>query len=196
MGEKASCTLHRPTQRERLGQFAASHFVISALGAVFAISVGLVFFLVAAKSEQLMMVVLVLCSVIAMSTYVGAGFRSAKIYGWDRLNKFSDGFLAFLFPALIAWAWGTLILYCASRPGLDAYEIVSMLLLANIFVALPSLIMVITCLVLGLLDGGLPNMIICMLLAGGLPPLLYLLGSIWGSRKGKRYVETSNEEEE
>lgn len=188
--------LHDPTQRERLKQFAVSHFVISVLGALLAMSVGFVILTLVSQSEIAMYIVLIVCSAAGMAAYGVAGFYSAETYGWSRPKKFKDGFPAFLFPALIAWAWGSLMLYCASGPGLDGYELVSTLILTNLFLALPSLVMVVTSLVLGLLDGGLPNMIICMLVVGGLPPLLFLLGSTWGGRKNEQRVMQFTEEKE
>jgi len=188
--------LHRPTQAERLGRFAVSHFVISVLGALLAMSVGYVLLVLTSQSEAAMYIVLVVCSAAGMAAYAAAGFYSAKTYGWNRPKNFMDGFLAFLFPALIAWAWGSMMLYCASQPGLNAYELVSALILANVFLALPSLIMVVTSLVLGLLDGGMLNMILCMLLVGGLPPLMFLLGSIWGGRKHEQRMVKPKEGKE
>ena len=88
------------------------------------------------------------------------------------------------------------MLCCASRTGLDAYELVSILILANLFLAFPSLVMVVTSLVLGFLDGGLLNMIICMLFVGGLSPLMFLLGSIWGGKKNERRAMQSIAEKE
>ena len=188
--------LHDPTQRERLKQFAVSHFAISVLGALLAMSVGYVLLILTSQSEAAMYIVLIVCSVAGMAAYAVAGFYSAKTYRWHRPKNFIDGFLAFLFPALIAWAWGSLMLYCASQPGLDAYELVSALILANVFLALPSLVMVVTSLVLGFLDGGLLNMIVCMLVVGGLPPLMFLLGSIWGGRRNEQRAMRSTEEKE
>ena len=188
--------LHDPTQRERLKQFAVSHFAISVLGALLAMSVGYVLLILTSQSEAAMYIVLIVCSVAGMAAYAVAGFYSAKTYGWHGPKNFIDGFLAFLFPALIAWAWGSLMLYCASQPGLDAYELVSALILANVFLALPSLVMVVTSLVLGFLDGGLLNMIVCMLVVGSLPPLMFLLGSIWGGRRNEQRAMRSTEEKE
>lgn len=187
---------HRPSQRERFKWFAISHFVISVLGALLAMSVGYVLLILASQNEVAMYIVLIVGSVVGMAAYAVAGFYSAETYGWNRPKTFINGFLAFLFPALIAWAWGSLMLYCASSPGLDAYELVSALILANVFLALPSLVMVITSLVLGFLDGGLLNMIACMLLVGGLPPLMFLLGSMWGSKREERRVMNSKQKQE
>lgn len=196
MEEKNRLTLHSPTQAERLGRFAVSHFVISVLGALLAMSVGYVLLILTSQSEVAMYIVLIVCSTGGMAAYAVAGFYSAETYRWSRPKKFKNGFLAFLFPALIAWAWGSLMLYCTSLSGVGGYRLVSGLLTVNVFVALPSLVMVVTSLVLGLLDGGLLNMIICMLLAGGLPPLMFLLGSIWGNRQiGCRAVQPNEETE-
>lgn len=196
MGEQKELNLYSPTQAERLGRFAVSHFVISVLGALLAMAVGFLLLILASQSDVIMYVILIVCSFAGLAAYGVAGVQSAKTYQWGKPQNFMDGFLAFLFPALIAWAWGSLMLYCASQPGLDAYELVSALILANLFLALPSLLMVLTSLVLGLLDGGLLNMILCMLLAGSLPPLLFLLGSIWGSKKAERRAIDSDKKQE
>ena len=87
------------------------------------------------------------------------------------------------------------MLYCASLSGKEAWSLLSTLLTVNFFAALPSLVMVAASLLLGLLDGGMLNMIVCMLLVGGLPPLLFLLGSIWGSPKAARVKNPDNEQE-
>lgn len=187
--------LHDPTQRERLKRFAISHFVISVLGAFLAMSVGYVLLILVSQSEIAMYIVLSVCSMAGMVAYAVAGFYSAETYGWNKSKKWKDRFLAFLFPALIAWGWGSLMLYF-TLSGVESYRLVSGLLTVNIFGACPSLVIVVTSLVLGLLDGGLPNMITCMLLVGGLPPLLFLLGSIWGGRKKEQRAMQSTERKE
>ena len=188
--------LHYPTQRKRLKQFAVSHFVISVLGSLLAMAVGFLLLVLASQSERAMYIVLIVCSVAGMVAYAAAGFYSAETYCWNGPKSGKDRFLAFLFPSLIAWGWGSVMLYCASCTGLDAYELVSILILANLFLAFPSLVMVVTSLVLGFLDGGLLRMIICMLFVGGLPPLLFLLGSIWGGKKNERRAMQSIAEKE
>lgn len=184
MEEKNRLTLYSPTQAKRLGRFAVSHFSIAIVGAMLAIPVALI--LSGVNNEVLGYSVLLLGNVVAMSAYVFAGRLLAKSYCWGSLKNFSTGLLAFLFPALIAWAWGSLMLCVAQLPGRVAWDLVGLLLPVSFLCAFPSFLLVLSTLVLGILDGGLPNMIICMLLAGGLPPLLFLLGSIWGGRKNEQ----------
>ena len=195
LGEKEERTLYNPTQGERLGQFASSHFTISFLGVAIAGSVGFVLVMVLSAYEALLAVV-ILATILAMMAYVFAGARSAKICGWKRPKNAGAGVLAFLFPALIAWAWGSWVLCCISLPSRDWAEVGFLLAVVSFVVALPSSLVVYLSLGLGFLDGGLLNMIFCMLLAGGLPPLLFLLGNIWGGRKAERCTVQPSEEKE
>ena len=188
-------SLHRPTQPERLGRFAVSHFAISVLGAFLAIAVGFLLLVLAVQSVAVMQVILIVCSLAGLAAYAAAGAVTARTYQWGKPKSVLEGFFAFLFPSLIAWAWGSLMLYCASLSGKEAWSLLSTLLTVNFFAALPSLVMVAASLLLGLLDGGLLNIIVCMLLVGGLPPLLFLLGSIWGSQKAARVKNPDNEQE-
>lgn len=188
MEEKEKRTLHRPTQRERLGQFASGHFTISFAGVAIAGSVGFVL-MMALNAYEARLTVVILAAILAMSVYAFAGARAAKICGWKRPKNIGAGTLAFLLPAWIAWAWGSLVLYCISVPGRDWAEMGFLLAAVSFVAALPSSLVVCFSLGLGFLDGGLLNMILCMLLAGGVPPLLFLLGSIWGSRKLEHYAE-------
>ena len=66
--------LHYPTRRERLKQFAVSHFVISVLGSLLAMAVGFLLLVLASQSELAMYIVLIVCSVAGMVAYAAAGF--------------------------------------------------------------------------------------------------------------------------
>lgn len=194
MNEKKTRILYAPAHGKRLGRFAASHFVISGVGAILAIPT--FFLLGTVNREVLSWIVLVLGELIALLAYVFFGGQAAKESGWTGPKNVWDGFLAFLFPALIAWAWGSLMLCFLALPGRFGWEIIGLFLPINFLGAFPSFLIVFSTLVLGFLDGGLPNMILCMLLAGGLPPLLFLLGSIWGSRKVEQRAMRAEKEQE
>lgn len=194
MEGKNGLNLCSPTQAERLGRFAASHFSIAMIGAMFAIPVALV--LTEVNNEVLGYSVLLLGNVVAMFAYVFTGRLLAKSYCWASMKNFGTGLLAFLFPALIAWAWGGLMLCVAHLPGRIAWDFVGLLLPVSFLCAFPSFLFVFSSLVLGFLDGGLLNMILCMLLAGGLPPLLFLLGSVWGSKKAEQRAMNLDKEQE
>ena len=184
--------LYQPSQGERLGQFAAAHFVISLAGAVCAMSIGLVLVEVIGDFEVLLTLIAV-AALLLMLAYGFAGVRAARVCGWEKPKNVKSAVLAFLLPALIAWGWGSLVLVCGSLMGRGWTSVASILLILSFFGAFPSSVSVFALLGFGVLDNGTVSMILHMLLVGGLPPLLFLLGSIWGSKKT---VTCSDEEKE
>lgn len=170
------------TWQDRLSGFTVGHFLISIFGWVAGmIAVGLSQLFRIDFAFQVGAVVLPLL-------YVVAGFWSARENNWSMPANFKDGFLAFLRPAGIAWAWGGLLLLCAMIPYAGG-AIAMLMVYASIVLASPSTVLVILCAMLGILNGGVPGYLISLLLAGGIPPLFHLLGSLWGSRKKRKKEE-------
>lgn len=192
MEDKKFCC---PTQTERLGQFAAAHFVISLAGALAAMAIGLILVEVIGDFDVLLTLIAV-AAVILILAYGAAGARAARVCGWEKPKGVASAVLAFLFPALIAWGWGSLVLCCSYFSGRGWAGAATALLMVSFFAAFPSFLAVLASHLLGFLDGGLLSMVLCMLLVGGLPPLLFLLGSILGGRKAACPAEQVREEKE
>ena len=168
---------NKTTWQERLSGFTVSHFLISLFGFVAG-------FICLGLSEIFpLYVAFFLGAVILLLLYVAAGVYMARQHKWsvpERRERFFD----FLRPALIAWAWGGLVLitaYLRQTSGLAM-----LLLMLSAAVASPSLLIVILSAMSGLFDHGLPGFLIGLFLAGGIPPLLFILGSLWGSRKHQK----------
>ena len=175
--------LHQPTQLDRLGQFAVSHFVLSFVSVAVVAPIGLLLVHFVSAFEVLLAIEAAVVFVL-MLAYGFAGIRAARVCSWEKPNNTKAGFLAFLFPTLIAWGWGSLVLCCCFLSG--AWSGLGLLLAAgSLIAAFPSSLAVLFSLGVGFLDGGVLNMIVCILLVGGLPPLLFLLGSLWGSRRNE-----------
>lgn len=178
-----------------MGQFAAAHFVISLAGVLIAMPVGLILAEVIGDFEVLLSLIAAAAAVL-MLIYGAAGVRAAGECGWEKPNRAGTAVRAFLFPALIAWGWGSLVLCCASLAGRGWASVASILLMLSFFAAFPSSLAVFALFGFGVLDGGLISMVLCMLLVGGLPPLLFLMGSILGSRRAERRAARLNKETE
>lgn len=190
-------TLHRPGQWERLGAFAGSHFLFSIFGAVVLVVGGLIGLKLESQyGYEVFFALLIFANALYLTVYVLLGRQAAVERRWPAPAGVREGILAFLFPALIAWTWGGLVLAAAEQAGLDSYYLATGMLWISLTLASPSFLMVFTAFAFGWMDGGLLNMILCVLAVGGLPALLFLLGSIWGSRKAERGAALSEEERE
>lgn len=185
-------SLCRTTQLKRFKGFAVSHFLISVISMVLSICgvlVGLVL-----KENRIVPVVAVvtLWDIILLASYAIAGAWRAREEGWNR-PKLREGLLAFFAPALIAWAWGGCVLLLALLPGPSWPDIMAAMLWVSAFLACPSFCMVLAALLLGALGSmGIVNLLFWLLLAGGVPPLLFLLGSLWGSRGRRKQADLTN----
>lgn len=189
--------LHRPGQWERLGAFAGSHFLFSIFGAVVLVVGGLIGLKLESQyGYEVFFALLIFANVLYLTVYVLLGRRAAVEQRWFAPASVREGILAFLFPALIAWAWGGLVLAAAEQAGLDSYYLATGMLWISLTLASPSFLMVFTATAFGWMDGGLLNMILCVLVVGGLPVLLFLLGSIWGSRKAEHGAVQQEKEKE
>ena len=181
MGENRVESAQKTTWQERLSWFAASHIMISLFGFVAGpICLGL--------GEVLpLYVAFYIGTVVLLFLYVVAGFHAAREHGWNAPVGAKDGFLAFLRPALIAWAWGGILLttaYFRQTSGLA-----SLMLIISAIGASPSFLIVILSAMSGLFDNGPLGVLIGLFLAGGIPPLLFLLGSLWGSRRYRKQTK-------
>lgn len=197
MEERNGLNLCSPTQAERLGTFASRHFLFSIMGSVVLVVGGLIGLeLESQYGYEVFFALLIFANLLYLAIYILLGRWAAKEKGWVTPASFWEGGLAFLFPALIAWAWGGLVLGAATIPGSEGYELATAVIWISFIFASPSFLMVFTAFACGWMDGGLINMILCVLVVGGLPPLLFLLGSIWGGRKAERRAICAEEEQE
>lgn len=168
----------------RLAAFAKSHFAISGVGfavalVMFAVSTVLPYFWVYAVAESALLIV-----------YAIAGFWHTRKNQW-KFTCSREGLWAFLDPALIAWGWAALVLLSLF---LNVWPLLSFVFIASAFLASPSFLMVLLALTGSLLVGKW-GFVLWALLAGGVPPLLFFLGSLWGSRKQKEEAEEGKESE-
>lgn len=162
----------------RLAGFAISHFAISGIG--FAASL-FVFALSTQSAEGFLYrhsVWLILGDALLLLLYAGAGYWCAREKRWGVFGSRKEGLWAFLDPVLIAWGWGALVVLSLV---LDAWILMLLLFCASIFLASPSALMVL--LLLRISFFGWPGLILGAFLAGGLPPLLFFLGSLLGGKK-------------
>lgn len=172
------------TRREmRLVAFAKTHFIISGIGfalglVLFALSTLLPYFWVYALAE-----------IVLLAFYAAAGFWHARKKQW-KFSCVQEALWAFLDPALIAWGWAALVLLSLF---LNVWPLLTFVFVASAFLASPSFLMVCLALTSNLLVSGV-GFVIWGILAGGVPPLLFFLGSLWGSRK--QGVETDRDESE
>ena len=185
--------LRAPSQGERFKWFAISHFTISIFGVI-----GM---FLSALTGGAMVAVLFLWEAVLLALYAFAGRWIARKRNWCRPTGFKEGFRAFFSPALVAWIWGGvfLLLFCIPRfrwGGMgDARDIIVVVLMYSLlFLAFPS-----SCgfFILALFAGGLDADISAewgyMIIVGGIPPLLFVLGSLWG---GKKQFKTEEEKQE
>ena len=174
------------TRREmRLAAFAKSHFIISGVG--FAAAVVL-FALTTVLPSFLDFWIPVAAEIVLLVFYAIAGFWHARKNRW-KFSCFREGLWAFLDPALIAWGWAALVLLSLF---LNVWPLLSFVFIASAFLASPSFLMVLLALTGSLLVGEW-GFVLWAVLAGGIPPLLFFLGSLWGSRKGLKTEEETQE---
>lgn len=163
------------TWQERLSGFAMSHFLIS----IFGFLVGMI--CLALNNAEFLEIAFCAGAGILLLLYVAAGVWMAREHDWSALDGAKDGFLSFLRPALIAWVWGGLLLLSAALRWLSGLSFVMIML--SVALASPSVLVVLVSAMVGIFDLDVPGYLLGLLLAGGLPPALFLLGSIWGSRR-------------
>lgn len=186
MEHNKAMQLRSPSQGERFKWFAISHFSIS--------SIGVIGMFASTLLDGAMLAALFLWEGVLLALYVFAGAWIARKRVWCKPQRARDGVQAFLFPTLAAWIWGGLFLVFLCTPGLmtdmgDAGVIIAFILMYSLlFLAFPSsggFIMLI--LFVGGLDANFTAerllFFVYLLIVGAVPPLLFLLGSVFGARK-------------
>lgn len=164
----------KTTWQERLSGFALSHFLIS----VFGFLAGIV--CLALDNVRLLEFAFCAGTGILLLLYMAAGFYVARDREWSTPAGGKDGFFAILRPTLIAWMWGGLLLVSSSLRWLDGLSAV--MIMASVALASPSVLVVLVSAMIGLFDLGVLGYLIGLFLAGGLPPLLFFLGSLLGAK--------------
>lgn len=167
----------KTTQRERFEGFALSHVLISVIGFGIGLPVGLG---LANLSEfEWFIAVAIAGDAVLLLVYAFAGAWMARKKQWSFPQRFREGVRAFLAPALIAWGWAALVIF-------SVFAAVWPLLMVEFFgsmvFAFPSFLMVYLALVLNWLVSEV-DFCLWAVLAGGIPPLLFFLGSLLGSRR-------------
>lgn len=177
MKDKA-VSAERTMREARLAGFAISHFSISGIG----FTASLFVFALSTQSTEGFLwrysAWLILGNVFLLLLYAGAGYWCAREKKWGAFGSRKECLWAFLDPALIAWGWGALVVLSLA---LNAWPLLLILFCASLFLASPSAIMVLLAMVYWPL--GLPGLCLWAILAGGLPPLLFFLGSLLGGKK-------------
>lgn len=178
---------------ERFGWFAASHVLISILT--------LMLFIVLLGTSSIIndavVFLLILLELLALAGYWGMGAYLARHRQWTDFSGPKEFWSAMLRPAVIAWLWGGVLLSIFFLFGFSLWESAMAELWSNLSAAMvwisvvlcaPSSLMVLLWFALGISQTWPSwSLAVMLLLAGGLPPLLFTLGSAWGSRsKDKR----------
>ena len=178
---------------ERFGWFAASHVLISILT--------LMLFIVLLGTSSIIndavVFLLILLELLALAGYWGMGAYLARHRQWTDFSGPKEFWGAMLRPAVIAWIWGGVVLSIFFLFGFSLWESAMAELWSNLSAAMvwisvvlcaPSCLMVLLWFALGISQTWPSwSLAVMLLLAGGLPPLLFTLGSAWGSgSKDKR----------
>ena len=178
---------------ERFGWFAASHVLISILT--------LMLFIVLLGTSSIIndavVFLLILLELLALAGYWGMGAYLARHRQWTDFSGPKEFWGAMLRPAVIAWIWGGVVLSIFFLFGFSLWESAMAELWSNLSAAMvwisvvlcaPSSLMVLLWFALGISQTWPSwSLAVMLLLAGGLPPLLFTLGSAWGSgSKDKR----------
>ena len=178
---------------ERFGWFAASHVLISILTLMlFIVLMG-----ISSIINDAMVFLLILLELLALAGYWGMGAYLARHRQWTDFSGPKEFWSAMLRPAVIAWLWGGVLLSIFFLFGFSLWESAMAELWSNLSAAMvwisvvlcaPSSLMVLLWFALGISQTWPSwSLAVMLLLAGGLPPLLFTLGSAWGSgSKDKR----------
>lgn len=176
----------------RFGWFAASHVLVSVLT--------LLFFVVLLGMASIMndewMFLLILLELLALWGYWGMGAYLARYRGWTAFSGPGEFWGAMLRPAVIAWLWGSAVLAMVLGIGFYPPEGAAAEVLAttggiiawvSVVLCAPSSLLVLLWFALGVSQTWAAwSLAMMLLLAGGLPPLLFTLGSAWGSAEPGR----------
>ncbi|MBM6938401.1 hypothetical protein H7U37_07660 [Pseudoflavonifractor phocaeensis] len=171
----------------RFGWFAASHVLVSLLT--------LLFFMVLLGMSSIMndewMFLLIFLELLALWGYWGMGAYLARHRGWAAFSGPKEFCGAMLRPAVIAWLWGGAVLAMVFGIGFYLPEGAAADILAttggiiawvSVVLCAPSSLLVLLWFAFGVSQTWAAwSLAVLLLLAGGLPPLLFTLGSAWGS---------------
>lgn len=168
----------RTTQTRRFCAFAISHFLISLVSA----PLGVILFFGWAQllETEAAWWIAIAFDICLMLTYALAGAWVARKQRWELPRSIWAGLWSLVAPMLVAWAWEALVLVGADLEWLTLSYYALMLAVP---LAFPSFLFVL----LGVLNGvwwggGWREVYLMAFLAGGLPPLLFWLGSLWGAK--------------
>ena len=167
----------RGTVPGRFGGFAVGHFAIVLLYILFAL---LPRAEISAPSP-LSQVLSALSFFVPILCYLPAGYVVSRLRRWPRPDR-KTAFLSVLFPTLCAWGWvaasigADIVGSLAGIPELQQAGI--WMLFSTLFWATPSALFAGFALVLSLVEPLFWLWLVCVPLAGLLPPLLFFLGSL------------------
>ena len=161
------------TQVRRFCAFAISHFFISVVSAPLGV---LLFFgwveLLTTEAAWWIAIGFDACLLLA---YGLAGAWVAREQRWEPPRSIRAGLWSLAAPMLVAWAWEALVL--VEWGMVSAYA-----LMLAVPLAFPSFLFVFIGMLSGIWWGeGVKAFYLMAFLAGGLPPLLFWLGSLWGA---------------
>ncbi len=169
------------TMREvRLSGFAKSHFILSGIGFVVLLPLYTVCSQGGGMIRSHWCAVFVPIACLLMLGYAFAGFWSGRKNQWGLFGDWKEGLWAFLDPALIAWGWAAIVVLSMF---LDAWGLMLVLFFASFFLASPSSLVVLLTITSPVMLIGWPGFFLTAFLAGGVPPLLFFLGSLFAGKK-------------
>lgn len=175
----------------RFGWFATSHVLVSLLT--------LMFFIVLLGMSSMMEVPVIFAfgflELLALWGYWGMGAYLARCRGWAAFSGPKEFWGTMLRPALIAWLWGGAVLAMVFGVGYMPEETVAVvwssagaiMVWVSVVLCAPSSLLVLLWFAFGVSQTWPSwSLAVLLLLAGGLPPLLFTLGSAWGSAEPGR----------
>ena len=177
----------RVKRETRLAGFAKSHFIISGIGVMVLLPLYAAF----SRSDH-WSAVFVPVGCVLMLGYALAGFLSGRKKQWGPFGGWKEGLWAFLDPALIAWGWAAIVVLSLL---LDAWALMLILFFASMLLASPSSLLVLLVISSPTLQSGWLGFFLAAFLAGGLPPLLFFLGSLFAGKRNARARDTAEKPE-
>ena len=177
----------RAKRKARLAGFAKSHFILSGIG----LAVLLPLYALFCESRHWLAIFLPVACVLMLG-YAFAGIRSGRKNKWGFFGSWKEGLWAFLDPALIAWGWAALVVLSLL---LGTYGLTLILFFASMLLASPSSLLVLLCISTPSPLSGWFGFILAAFLAGGVPPLLFWLGSLLAAKKNVPSERSADETE-
>lgn len=177
----------RAKRKARLAGFAKSHFILSGIGLLVLLPLYALF-----CESRYWLAIFLPVACILMLGYAFAGLRSGRKNQWGFFDSRNEGLWAFLDPALIAWGWAALVVLSLF---LDAWGLMLILFFASMLLASPSSLVVLLCIVTPSPFSNWFGFILAAFLAGGVPPLLFWLGSLLAAKKNVLSEQSADETE-